>query len=174
MLLAILLSIVGLAMGAPMRVVVTGAGGQTGGHVFRKMLARPDTFTPVGITRTSASRDALLADTGAPPDQVVVADVAEDESGSGIGIARSLAGALMGAAALVICTSAKVKPTGGTNPETGRPNMGFPDGQPFFVDWMTAPPDRCSPRNGCRSCCHLQLHGGHRCKPHAQPLWPQC
>merc|ERR1719221_1374984 len=45
-------------------------------------------------------------------------------------------GVLMGCAALIIATSAKVKPTGGTNAETGRPNMGFPDGQPYFVDWI--------------------------------------
>jgi len=121
--------------GAAMRVAVSGAGGQTGGHAFRKMLARPEVFSPVGIVRTEASREALLAATGAAPEQVVVADVAA-EAGSGFGTARALVGALAGCVALIIGTSAKVKPTGGTNPETGRPNMGFPDGQPHAVDWL--------------------------------------
>mmetsp|Transcript_95741 Transcript_95741/g.297578 ORF Transcript_95741/g.297578 Transcript_95741/m.297578 type:complete len:315 (-) Transcript_95741:167-1111(-) len=123
------------AQAAAMRVAVTGAGGQTGGHAFRKMLARPELFTPVGITRTAASRDALLADTGAAPEQVVVVDVAAEGAEAGSGSA-ALAGALAGCAALIIGTSAKVKPTGGTNPQTGRPNMGFPDGQPHSVDWL--------------------------------------
>ncbi|CAE8592819.1 unnamed protein product [Polarella glacialis] len=43
---------------------------------------------------------------------------------------------MAGCAALVIGTSAKVKPTGGINEANGRPNMGFPDGQPYDVDWL--------------------------------------
>lgn len=119
-----------------MRVAVTGAGGQTGGHVFRKMLARPETFSPLGITRTAESRDALLAATGAAPEQVVVVDVAPGKEEQSSGTTAALAAALAGCAALVIGTSAKVKPTGGANPQTGRPNMGFPDGQPYDVDWL--------------------------------------
>jgi len=115
------------------KVVVTGAGGQTGGLVFRKMLAKPDLFNPIGVTRSEESRKALLEDTGAKPEQVIVADVADDPSSpSGAALAAALAGCF----GLVIATSAKVKPTGGTNSETGRPNMGFPDGQPYKVDWL--------------------------------------
>lgn len=116
-----------------MRVAVTGAGGQTGGHAFRKMLAQPDRFQPIGITRSEESRQALLKDTGAPPEQVVAVDLAAE---SDLDVGRILMGALMGCTALIIGTSAKVKPTGGVNEETGRPNMGFPDGQPYQVDWI--------------------------------------
>jgi len=126
------MTVAGLSSGAsagPIRVVVTGAGGQTGGHVFRKMLARPELFSPVGITRTAASKEALLTNTGAAPERVVVVDIAT-------ATVSALATAFAGCTALVIGTSAKVKPVGGSNPETGRPNMGFPDGQPYFVDWV--------------------------------------
>jgi len=109
-----------------MRVAVTGAGGQTGGYVFRKMLARPEIFSPVGITRTVPSREVLLALTGCAPSQVVAIDVA-----NGHRIIARLAAAFAGCAALVICTTAKVKPTGKT-----KPLLGFPDGQPYRVDWL--------------------------------------
>mmetsp|Transcript_20216 Transcript_20216/g.47165 ORF Transcript_20216/g.47165 Transcript_20216/m.47165 type:complete len:316 (+) Transcript_20216:92-1039(+) len=118
---------------AAMRVAVSGAGGQTAGHAFRKMLARSDAFEPVGIVRSESSREALLSDTAAPEASVIVVDVASVEDGSSH---KGLLAALAGCAALLIGTSAKVKPTGGTNPETGRPNMGFPDGQPYEVDWL--------------------------------------
>ena len=50
------------ASGTSRRVLIAGAGGQTGQHVFRKLLARRPTgqYAPVGIVRTDASRDALL------------------------------------------------------------------------------------------------------------------
>lgn len=119
--------------GATLRVAVSGAGGQTGGHVFRKMFARPELFSPVGITRNEESRKALLESSGAAPEQVVVVNVGADDDDQTM---AGLAAALAGCAALVIATSAKVKPTEGTNPKTGRPNMGFPDGQPYTVDWL--------------------------------------
>lgn len=122
-----------VAEGAAMRVAVSGAGGQTGGHVFRKMLAQSELFSPVGITRSEESRKALIESSGAVPEQVVVVNVADQDDDRTM---AGLAAALAGCAALVIGTSAKVKPTGGTNPETGRPNMGFPDGQPYTVDWL--------------------------------------
>lgn len=132
---ALLFAIFSVATAAPLRVAVTGAGGQTAGHVFRKMLLQPELYTPVGVTRTESSREALLEATGAPPEQVVVADVAAAASGQSAANA-ALAAAFAGCAALVIGTSAKVKPTGGVNAETGRPNLGFPDGQPYTVDWL--------------------------------------
>jgi len=132
--LRLALAILGLGQGvdAAMRVAVTGAGGQTGGHVFRKMLARADVFDPIGITRSQSSKDALVASTGCKPEQVAVIDIA---SVPGLYLEMAVA-AFAGCCALVICTSAKVKPTGGVNEQTGRPNMGFPDGQPYHVDWL--------------------------------------
>eukprot|EP00439_Symbiodinium_sp_Y106_P064242 s862_g10.t1 len=134
--LAATLALCSGAQAEPMKVAVTGAGGQTGGHVFRKMLRRPELFSPVGIARTERSKEALLEATGAAPEQVVVVDLAEAAQEPQGNAGRALAAALAGCAALVIGSSAKVKPTGGTNAETGRPNMGFPDGQPYLVDWL--------------------------------------
>jgi len=54
------------------KVVVTGAGGQTGGLVFRKMLAKPDLFNPIGVTRSEESRKALLEDTGASQSKLLL------------------------------------------------------------------------------------------------------
>jgi len=122
----------GGAAAAPMRVVVTGAGGNTGGHVFRQMLARPEQFDPIGIARTAPSKEALMSSSGCRDEQVAVLDVA---SVPGLYMDAAIA-AFAGAVALIICTSAKVKPTGGTDEATGRPKMGFPDGQPYNVDWL--------------------------------------
>mmetsp|Transcript_2894 Transcript_2894/g.5620 ORF Transcript_2894/g.5620 Transcript_2894/m.5620 type:complete len:343 (-) Transcript_2894:40-1068(-) len=109
----------------PRRVAVSGAGGQTGQLVFRKLLARPDDFTPIGLVRTEESRAGLIED-GLPADNIVVADVTDRES---------VASAMKGCEALVICTSAKPVPSGMNN-ETGRPIFGFPNGQPEQVDWL--------------------------------------
>jgi len=117
-------------MARPIEVVVTGAGGKTGGHVFRKMLASPETFAPLGIVRTYASKVALVAATGASNSQVTVIDLAGPYGRT------ALTSVLAGYKALVIGTSAKVKPTGGTDPVTKRPMLGFPDGQPYMVDWL--------------------------------------
>jgi len=132
--LRVALAILGLGQGvdAAMRVAVTGAGGQTGGHVFRKMLARPDVFDPIGIARTQSSKAALVASSGCKPEQVAVIDVA---SVPGLYLEMAAA-AFAGCTALVICTSAKVKPTGPKDAATGRAPMGFPDGQPYHVDWL--------------------------------------
>lgn len=107
------------------RVFVSGAGGQTGQHVFRKLLARPD-FAPVGVVRSEASRSALV-ESGVPADAVVVCDVTDPES---------VSAAMAGCDAALICTSAKPAPTGAMNEETGRPVFGFPNGQPEVVDWL--------------------------------------
>ena len=55
----------------PWRVAVSGAGGQTGQSVFRKMLARPAEFAPLGLVRSEASREALIA-SGVPAEAVAV------------------------------------------------------------------------------------------------------
>ena len=113
-----------LAM-AVQRVAVTGAGGQTGQHAFRKMLARPELFDPIGIVRSEASRAALL-ESGIPEDSVVVADVTD---------ADAIKKAMAGCSALIIGTSAKPVP-GAVDEETGRPSFSFPNGSPEVVDWL--------------------------------------
>jgi uncharacterized protein YbjT (DUF2867 family) len=111
---------------APRRVAVTGAGGKTGGLVFRKMLARPDEFAPVGIVRSEQSRSALIAD-GVPADCIRVADITSP---------LAIAAAVEGCSAVVIATSATPAPSGVTDESTGRPVFAFPNGQPEEVDWL--------------------------------------
>ena len=89
----------------PWRVAVTGAGGQTGQGVFRKMLARPAEFAPLGIVRSEASREALVA-SGVPAEAVAVADVTD---------AASIKTAVASCDAMVICTSATPAPSGETD-----------------------------------------------------------
>ena len=115
-----------LVLAAPLRVAVTGAGGQTGQLAFRKMLARPDDFSPLGIVRTETSRSALV-DSGIPADCVVVADVTD---------AGAVATAMKGCDALIIGTSAKPAPTGAMDEATGRPLFSYPNGEPEVVDWL--------------------------------------
>mmetsp|Transcript_22983 Transcript_22983/g.77567 ORF Transcript_22983/g.77567 Transcript_22983/m.77567 type:complete len:287 (+) Transcript_22983:38-898(+) len=108
-----------------LRVAVTGAGGQTGQHAFRKLLALPE-FEPVGIVRSEESKAALVK-SGVPADAVTVADVTDE---------AAIAAALAGCDALIIGTSAKPAPSGETDEATGRPIFGFPNGQPEAVDWL--------------------------------------
>ena len=114
-----------LILAAPLRVAVTGAGGQTGQHAFRKMLARPTEFSPIGIVRSEESRSALL-ETGIPAECVVVADVTDPSA---------IASAMEGCKALIIGTSAKPAPSGAMDEATGRPIFAFPNGEPEKVDW---------------------------------------
>ena len=117
-----------LTLSAPLRVAVTGAGGQTGQLAFRKMLAKPEKFSPVAIVRSESSRTALL-ETGIPSELVVVADVRD---------VASITAAIEGCAAeaLIIGTSAKPRMTDETDEVTGRPVFSFPDGEPEQVDWL--------------------------------------
>jgi uncharacterized protein YbjT (DUF2867 family) len=109
---------------AALKVFVSGAGGQTGQSVFRKMLARPE-FSPIGIVRSEESRAKLL-ESGVPPESVVVCDVTD---------ADAVLKAMAGCEAVVIATSAKPAPTGEMK-EGGGPIFGFPNGQPEAVDWL--------------------------------------
>ncbi len=110
----------------PRRVAVSGAGGQTGQSVFRKLLARPTEFVPVGLVRSESSRAALLK-TGVPEESVVVADIQD---------AEAVKAAVEGCEAMCICTSAKPAPSGETDEATGRPIFTFPNGDPEQVDWI--------------------------------------
>jgi nucleoside-diphosphate-sugar epimerase len=123
----------------PRRVLVTGAAGQTGQHIFRKLLARPG-YAPIGTVRSEESRQALLAGTAGigagedstpiPPESVVVCDITNAADTS------TLDDLMKDCDALMICTSAKPAPTGEVNEETKRPIFGFPNGQPELVDWI--------------------------------------
>jgi nucleoside-diphosphate-sugar epimerase len=113
-----------VGQGAALKVFVSGAGGQTGQSVFRKMLARPE-FSPVGVVRSEESKAALV-ESGVPAECVVVCDVTDADA-----VMRAMAGC----EAVVIATSAKPAPTGETK-EDGRPVFGFPNGQPEAVDWL--------------------------------------
>jgi len=127
-----------LAMDNGSRVLVTGAGGQTGQHIFRKLLAKPG-FVPVGTVRSEASRQALLDGTAGigaaegapaiPEESVAVYDITSDDT-------SGLDELMKDCDAVMICTSAKPAPTGEIDEETKRPKFGFPNGQPEVVDWL--------------------------------------
>ena len=60
------------------KVLVTGAGGRTGKLVFEQLKADSN-YTPVGLARSSKAQKALTA-AGATPDEVIVADIADEKS----------------------------------------------------------------------------------------------
>lgn len=126
-LLVIIATVPALALSTspPRNIVVTGAGGQTGQALFRKMLALPEEFSPLGVVRTESSK-AELVKSGVPANRIVVADVARDTD--------ALREAAKECDGFAICTSAKPSPTGETT-EEGRPLFGFPNGSPEVVDW---------------------------------------
>jgi uncharacterized protein YbjT (DUF2867 family) len=114
-----------MALASPRKVVVTGAGGQTGQSLFRKLLALKEEFEPLGLVRTEESK-AKLIETGVPASRIAVVDVTD---------AAAVKAAAKDCAAFCICTSAKPSPTGEVKPEGG-PIFGFPNGSPELVDWM--------------------------------------
>lgn len=127
--LFVLLSVAkGLASSMKKRVLVSGAGGQTGQALFRKFLALPDEFDPLGLVRTEESK-ATLVESGVPASNIAVIDVSSSDSG------KLLKEATQGCVAFCIGTSAKPSPTGEMN-EEGRPIFGFPNGIPEQVDWI--------------------------------------
>ena len=107
------------------KVIVTGAGGQTGQSLFRKLLACPDEFEPLGLVRSEASKAALI-ESGISESNIAVVDVTD----------RDAVAAVVGkdTAAFCIATSAKPIP-GELDPDTGRPIFSFPNGGPDIVDW---------------------------------------
>ena len=106
---------------SPRRVLVSGAGGQTGSRVLKLLESKPETFSAVGLVRTEESK-ASLPETS----EVVVGSITDP---------AALKECMSGCDALIICTSATPKPSSETTPE-GRPIFGFPNGQPEEVDWI--------------------------------------
>jgi hypothetical protein len=125
------------AAAMPAKVIVTGAGGQTGQALFRKLLALPQEFEPLGLVRTPASKAALV-DSGIPAASVAVVDVTQPNAiQSAVADFTATSTTAKGSlSAFCICTSAKPKPTDQVDDETGRPVLGFPDGSPQEVDWI--------------------------------------
>ena len=129
-LLAQTASISTLAMASsasPKKVLVTGAAGKTGRIVMRKLLQRPDAFSPVGAVRTAESKDKLVREENVPETKIIVADIRD---------ASAIQKACTGMDALIICTSATPAPVPGETSPEGRPVFGFPNGEPEQVDWI--------------------------------------
>ena len=116
-----------LASSTPRKVIVSGAGGQTGQHLFRKMLALSDEFDPIGLVRSEESKKALIESGGVPESSIRVVDVTD---------AAAVQEVAKDCSAFCICTSAKPAPNGEMDEATGRPIFGFPNGIPEFVDWL--------------------------------------
>ncbi len=114
----------------PKKVVVAGAGGQTGKSLFRQLLGDDD-FVAVGIVHTQTSMDTLMEDPSLAIDdesKVIVCDVTDEKA-----VKSALDWNTVDA--LCICTSGTPRPTGEMNGE--RPVFGYPaGGDPEIVDWV--------------------------------------
>jgi hypothetical protein len=127
---------------SPKKVIVSGAGGQTGQSLFRKFLAAPEDFDPLGLVRSEASKAALM-ESGVPEAKIAVVDVTNADA------VRAVVDDDV--TAFCICTSAKATPSGEVNEETGRPVFGFPNGDPELVDWH----GQANQINACPSGVHV-------------------
>mmetsp|Transcript_517 Transcript_517/g.602 ORF Transcript_517/g.602 Transcript_517/m.602 type:complete len:297 (+) Transcript_517:142-1032(+) len=116
-----------LSTSTPKKVVVTGAGGQTGQALFRKLLTYLDEFTPIGFVRTPESKQSLV-NSGLSAGSIAVVDVTD-----GPAVKAFLTSSPVDA--FCICTSGKPAPTG-VMTEEGKPVFGYPNGSPEEVDWI--------------------------------------
>jgi uncharacterized protein YbjT (DUF2867 family) len=123
---------------APMRVMVTGAGGRTGVLVFEKLVARPEAFAPLGLVRSKKAA-ARLQKAGATKAQTIRSDVMSYGE-----MTWAMADARVDA--LIICTSAvpaikkrslvKIMLKKLLRRPAGRPEFRFPpNGTPEEVDY---------------------------------------
>eukprot|EP00879_Flechtneria_rotunda_P004483 GHRR01004737.1.p1 GENE.GHRR01004737.1~~GHRR01004737.1.p1 ORF type:complete len:324 (+),score=108.60 GHRR01004737.1:104-1075(+) len=88
------------------KVVVTGAGGRTGGLIVKKLIAHADKYSVVATVRNKKSSSKLVS-TGLPESALVEFDLAAAAAAAGASspAAAGLQSALQGADALVIATS---------------------------------------------------------------------
>lgn len=134
-----------------MKVVVSGAGGQTGQSLFRQLLDRRDEFVPLGLVRSEESKKSLI-ESGVPSSCVAVCDITDaDAVRSVVNDFQSTDGQPI--AAFCIGTSAKPQPTSEINPDTGRPVFSFPNGQPELVDWI----GQKNQIDACPDGCHVVI-----------------
>ena len=151
------------------RDLVTGARGQTGQHVFRKLLAMPG-YVPVGTVcledshglEGSSGIGAFYAASSPPvsPESVVVCDIAPANN-------SVLDGLMKDCDALFVCTSAKPAPTGEVDEASGRPKFGFPNGNPDGLD-RPEESDRCRHQEGGHPRRPMLVHGRDEPRPSAQ------
>ncbi len=133
------------ALSSRRKVVVSGAGGQTGQALFRKFLQRDD-FEPIGLVRSQHRKQALI-DTGVPSSNIAVCDVTDAEA------VKAVVDANPDIVAFCIATSAKPAPTEQKDPQTGRPIFDFPHGQPSVVDWI----GQKNQIDACPKGCHIVI-----------------
>ena len=149
-------SVFALAAVAPMKVVVSGAGGQTGQSLFRQLLERPEEFEPLGLVRSEQSKQSLV-ETGVDPTKVAVCDVTDADSLKSVveEFQKSKGNNNDGDKITAFCigTSAKPQPTSEINEETGRPVFDFPNGQPEVVDWI----GQKNQIDACPDGCHVVI-----------------
>lgn len=131
-------AVVAQAGGNKLRSVVTGAGGRTGGLVFKKLLEKSEEYEAVGAFRTEKSAKKAKDQYRAPENSLFVGDILKDDT--------ILAEALKDAHYLIICTSAvpKIKPFSIIpvilakifKKEGVRPKFTFKENQmPEQIDW---------------------------------------
>jgi nucleoside-diphosphate-sugar epimerase len=129
-------ALAGVVVVPPKKVIVSGAGGQTGQALFRKLLALPEEFTPLGLVRSDESKAVLVA-SGIDASTIAVVDVTDAQALRDVVVAtgNNKDDSSTAIAAFFICTAAKPAPTSEVNPDTGRPVFSFPNGDPEIVDW---------------------------------------
>lgn len=114
-------------------VIVSGAGGKTGGALFQQSLQN-SSFQTIGLVRTQASKEKLLSKISeATDDDIAVVDVTDGGAvKSFVSMIESRRGSTI--RAFCIATSATPVPIGQT--DDGKPVFGFPNGEPELVDWI--------------------------------------
>jgi NAD(P)H-binding len=118
-------------------VIVSGAGGKTGGALLHQ-LSQDSNYRTIGLVRIAESKSSVLAKLPEtfPGDDIAIVDITNEEA------VKSFFTSLTTEQqppptirAYCIATSASPVPTGAMT-EAGRPIFDFPNGQPEVVDWL--------------------------------------